>query len=140
MNKSTKRDKVDPTVIGSYKQDNTPKVTSESKRCIVLYESRIKTLYGLITKEIENACTPQRLLDEEKIEIWSREIDKMCNEVSLMPVTNLEDLQSKISLNLFLMSQSMMDPHAMTFCSNNIMSAVHQFKETHAMTPFLKAG
>jgi len=140
MNKSTKRNNVDPTVLGGYKQDNIPKVTFESKRCIVLCESRIKNLYGLINKEIEDACTPERPLDEEKIEIWSREIDQMCNEVSLMSVTNLDDLQAKISLNCFLMSQSMMDPDAMTFCRNNIISAVHQFKEAHAMTPFFKTG
>jgi len=123
-----------------YGQDNTRQSIPCQTQKIEVRVARIEGLYGLITQEFEQARVESRPVEEDKIEDWSREIDKMCKEVAQMPVLHVSELQAKISLNLMLMSRSMMDRHAITLYSNNILSSLDQFKDSHAVISLQKTG
>jgi len=140
MGKSIEKNKTNVTMSNNFGQDNNPRVRGYRNRSVVFYVSRIESLYHHITQEIEEACLAGRSFEEAKVENWSREIDKLYAEVASMPVSTLEELQAKISLNLMLMSWSMMDQHAVSLYSNNIMSDMSQFKDSHAMMSLLKTG
>lgn len=140
MSKAFEKLNMSPAESKDYGQDNIKQSKSLAKQTIALMVENVESSFWLINEEFEEATQANRLVNEEKIENWSREIDELCLKIGNMPICNLQDLQAKINLNLMLMSRSMMDQHEITLYSNNIIDSLDQFKEAHAMISVLKTG
>lgn len=88
---------------------------------------RVEELYGFIDQEFSKAPSDEIALDDNKIEAWSKEIEKLCEIVDTLPVNDIEDLKAKILLNLSLISKSFLDSRSIEIHSDKIIEAIDDF-------------
>ena len=91
---------------------------------------RIEELYRKIDVEITGYAHEGASANDVQIEIWSQEIETLCQKVDNCPIENASDLRAKIALHLSLISKSFLDMRSIEMHSDKILNVLDEYNNS----------